>query len=140
MRPEASGKDLQYIRPRPDGVARRYNGTFLPLFLRSQAIPAPTLFQSTSSRAPAPAPDAHAGDRTVTPMIDRTRGAETTRTRTVRELHELIEALDRRLPQVQRAGETSIARAAAALKAEALRRIEELERDPTPDAGSADVR
>jgi len=73
-------------------------------------------------------------------MIDRARGAETTRTRTVRELHELIEALDRRLPQVQRAGETSIARAAAALRAEALRRIEELERDATPDAGSAHVR
>ena len=47
----------------------------------------------------------------------------------VRELQELIAALDRRLPQVQRAGEASIARDAAALKARALKRIEELERE-----------
>ena len=47
----------------------------------------------------------------------------------VRELQELIAALDRRVPQVQRAGETSIAREAAALKARALTRIEELERE-----------
>ncbi len=46
----------------------------------------------------------------------------------IRELQELIAALDRRVPQVQRAGEASIARDAAALKARALRRIEELER------------
>ena len=47
----------------------------------------------------------------------------------VRELLELIAALDRRVPQVQRAGEVSIAHDAAALKARALRRIEELERE-----------
>jgi hypothetical protein len=47
----------------------------------------------------------------------------------VRELQELIAALDRRLPQVQRAGEVSIAREAAALKARALQRLEELERE-----------
>lgn len=47
----------------------------------------------------------------------------------VRELQELIAALDRRVPQVQRTGEASIARDAAALKARALKRIEELERD-----------
>lgn len=47
----------------------------------------------------------------------------------VRELQELIAALDRRLPQVQRAGEVSIAREAAALKTRALKRIEELERE-----------
>jgi hypothetical protein len=47
----------------------------------------------------------------------------------VRELQELIAALDRRVPQVQRAGEASIARDAAALKARALKRIEELERE-----------
>ena len=50
----------------------------------------------------------------------------------VRELQELIAALDRRLPQVQRAGEVSIAREAAALKARALKRIEELEREAAP--------
>ena len=48
----------------------------------------------------------------------------------VRELLELVEALDRRVPQVQRAGEAAIARDAAALKARALKRIEELEREP----------
>ncbi len=46
----------------------------------------------------------------------------------VRELQELIAALDRRVPQVQRAGEASIACEGAALKARALKRIEELER------------
>lgn len=46
----------------------------------------------------------------------------------VRELTELIAALDRRVPQVLRLGEASIARDAAALKARALKRIEELER------------
>jgi hypothetical protein len=43
-------------------------------------------------------------------------------------LLELIAALDRRTPQLQRAGEPAIARDAAALKARALKRIEELER------------
>jgi len=54
--------------------------------------------------------------------------------RVVRELHDLIEALDRRLPQVQRAGEASIARDAAALKARAERRIKELEGESKCDA------
>jgi hypothetical protein len=44
-------------------------------------------------------------------------------------MRELIAALDRRVPQVQRAGEASIVRDAAALKARALKRIEELERE-----------
>ena len=52
----------------------------------------------------------------------------------VRELQELIAALDRRVPQVQRAGEASIARDAAALKARALKRIEELEREASTRA------
>ena len=47
----------------------------------------------------------------------------------VRELLDLIAALDRRVPQVERAGEASIARDAAALKARALQRIEELQRE-----------
>ena len=47
-----------------------------------------------------------------------------TRSSAVRELLELIAALDRRVPQVQRAGEASIARDAAALKGRALKRIE----------------
>ena len=51
----------------------------------------------------------------------------------VRELLELIAALDRRVPQVQRAGEASIARDAAALKTRALQRIEELVHDAHAD-------
>lgn len=47
----------------------------------------------------------------------------------LRELRELIAALDRRVPQVQRAGEIAIAQDAATLRARALKRIEELERD-----------
>jgi hypothetical protein len=61
-----------------------------------------------------------------------TATARSTRAQIVRELYELIAALDRRVPQVQRVGETSIARAAAALKSEALKRIEDLEREIRP--------
>jgi hypothetical protein len=56
----------------------------------------------------------------------------TTEPRTVtiiRELRELIVALDRRVPRVERVGEVEIARAATGLRIEALRRIEELERE-----------
>jgi hypothetical protein len=42
-------------------------------------------------------------------------------------LHELIAALDRRIPQMKRAGEAAIARDAAALRMRALERIAELE-------------
>jgi len=51
-----------------------------------------------------------------------------TRAQLVRELVELIAALDRRVPHVERAGEIEIARDAAALKARALKRIAQLER------------
>ena len=68
-------------------------------------------------------------------MIESTTQA-TDRARTVRELRELIAALDRRVLRVERVGEIAIARAAAALKIEALKRIEELERQTARDAGS----
>jgi hypothetical protein len=48
-----------------------------------------------------------------------------TPTAVVRELLELIAALDRRVPHVERTGETAIARDALALKALALKRIAE---------------
>jgi hypothetical protein len=51
----------------------------------------------------------------------------------IRELQELIAALDRRIPQIHRAGEAAIARDAAALKSKALERIKRLERE-TPAA------
>ena len=44
----------------------------------------------------------------------------------IRQLRELVEALDRRMPQVMRAGEAAIARDAAVLRHRAIRRIEEL--------------
>jgi hypothetical protein len=46
----------------------------------------------------------------------------------IRKLRELVAALDRRVPQVHRAGEAAIARDAAVLRARALERIQELER------------
>jgi hypothetical protein len=45
-------------------------------------------------------------------------------------LHELIAALDRRVPHVERAGEIAIAREARALREKALQRIAELENEP----------
>jgi hypothetical protein len=59
----------------------------------------------------------------------RAAGVAVMRSPLVRELLELIAALDRRVPQVERAGEISIARDAAALKAKALARIGELEKN-----------
>jgi hypothetical protein len=67
-------------------------------------------------------------DMTVEDMIDVDK-----RVRVVRELHELIAALDRRVPQVQRMGEVAIARAAAALRAEAVKRIDTIERQAHSD-------
>jgi len=61
-----------------------------------------------------------------------TTGAQSPRSSTICELYELIAALDRRVPHVERVGEIAIARAAAALKCEALKRIEELERETPP--------
>jgi hypothetical protein len=43
-----------------------------------------------------------------------------------RELEDLIAALDRRVPRVERAGEVAIAREAAALRAKAVNRLAEL--------------
>jgi hypothetical protein len=49
-----------------------------------------------------------------------------TRAQLIRDLHELIAALDQRVPRVERAGEASIAHDAAALRARALKRLAEL--------------
>ena len=66
---------------------------------------------------------------TATDAVTRTLDIEIDRARIIGELHELVAALDRRVPQVDRIGEAGIARAAAALRGEALKRIEELARD-----------
>ena len=55
-----------------------------------------------------------------------------TRATAIRHLQELIAALDRRVPHVERVGEAEIARDAEALKARALKRIKELERHAKP--------
>ena len=47
-----------------------------------------------------------------------------------RELEELIAALDRRMPRVERAGEAAIARDAAALRTKAVARLAELTNTP----------
>lgn len=53
--------------------------------------------------------------------------------RTLELLREFIAALDRRLPQIERAGEAAIADDAAQLKAKAAERIAEIEKlGPTP--------
>jgi len=70
---------------------------------------------------------------TVTP--DTTTAANSA-AQTARELLELIAALDRRVPRIERVGEITIARAASALKLEALKRIEELERNHPTSASS----
>ena len=46
----------------------------------------------------------------------------------LRHLRELIAAIDRRVPHIERAGETAIAQDAGALREKALARIAELER------------
>jgi hypothetical protein len=58
-------------------------------------------------------------DKKSTPDGDRTRAQ--------RHLRELIAALDRRVPHVERLGEVDIARAATALKKKALQRLATLE-------------
>jgi len=68
-------------------------------------------------------------------MTTHTEISESRRAETIRELHELIAALDRRVPQVERVGEIAIARVAAALKLEALKRIEELEGESLRESG-----
>jgi IS4 transposase len=67
-------------------------------------------------------------------MTSEQATADNERTRIVRELNELIAALDRRVPHVERVGEIAIARAAAALRDEALKRIATLEREAEADA------
>jgi hypothetical protein len=57
-----------------------------------------------------------------TPQNDKTK-------QQIRHLRELIAALDKRVPRIERAGEANIARDAAALKKKALARLAELHAD-----------
>jgi hypothetical protein len=74
----------------------------------------------------------------IATIIDCTKDASAVRMRTVRHLHDLIAALDRRVPQVERVGEASIAQAAAALRREAVKRIEELEGEESTQTPARD--
>jgi hypothetical protein len=61
-------------------------------------------------------------------VVDDKQGADSTRHQVIDDLRELITALDRRVPRLERAGEAGIARDATALRHEALARIATLER------------
>ena len=61
-------------------------------------------------------------------MGDKTTASSAERTRALRRLRELITVLDLRVPHIERAGETAIARDAAALRKQALARIAQLEK------------
>jgi len=65
-------------------------------------------------------------------MNDEGRQDASNRKRILAALDELIEALDRRVPRVERLGEVGIAREAAALRKEAATRREQL-RTAAPD-------
>ena len=62
----------------------------------------------------------------------RVEPVEVTRDELVRELRELITALDRRVARVEQAGEAAIARDAAALRERAMRRLAELASEAAP--------
>jgi len=64
------------------------------------------------------------------PMDERERPTDSTHI--IATLRELIEAIDRRVPHVERAGEAQIARDAAALRQQTVDRIAELTA-PDPD-------
>lgn len=58
------------------------------------------------------------------------RGSEVGRQQILEDLHELVDALDRRVPQPARAEERAIADDSAQLKKDAEKRIAELESPP----------
>lgn len=62
------------------------------------------------------------------------------RERVAAALRQLVEALDRRVPHVERLGEVGIAREAAALRKEAARRLEELALGPRDREAREDER
>ena len=57
-----------------------------------------------------------------------TRSDEDARKRAIRHLKQLIEALNRRVPHIERVGEAAIARDAADLMKQALKRLKALEK------------
>ena len=72
-------------------------------------------------------------------MTNHTPNPDRSPARIVRELEELIAALDRRVPHMERVGEVAIAAAAATLRSEAVKRIGALERAGAADADRSKV-
>jgi hypothetical protein len=72
-------------------------------------------------------------------MIQVTKDTEDDRSQLIVRLRELIEALEARVPHLEREGEVQIAGDAAALKAKALERIAQLEKDGMPVRPAARV-
>ena len=66
-------------------------------------------------------------ERVAAPHSTRREFVALTTAERLRELQELIAALDRRVPQIERAGDAAIARDAAALRSLAMKRLAELE-------------
>lgn len=62
-------------------------------------------------------------------MATNRSGADVERDSLIRNLRELIEALDARVPHLERTGETRIADDARALRTKALHRIAEFDRE-----------
>ena len=62
-------------------------------------------------------------------MAEKQTGAGVTSVQVLRHLRELVDALDRRVPHCERAGEVDIVRDALALRDKAMRRIADLERE-----------
>jgi hypothetical protein len=58
-------------------------------------------------------------------------------TELTRELHELIAALDRRVPRVEQAGEAAIARDAVVLRERAVQRLRELDEQSRAEQSKA---
>jgi len=73
----------------------------------------------------------------TTPPLVRSEAA---RASEARKLRELIIALDRRAPPVQRAGEVAMARKGEELRDAALRRLDEVERAAPAKAGPIETR
>ena len=61
-------------------------------------------------------------------MLGDKKDTDVNRSKLIRRLRELIEALERRVPHLEREGEVRIAREAAALKRKAAERLAELEK------------
>jgi hypothetical protein len=68
--------------------------------------------------------------------VTTTTDDDVERKRAIRHLRQLIEALNRRVPHIERVGEAKIARDAAELMKQALKRLKALEEPDQPSSRS----